>query len=47
VPAGHLFVMGDNRVASKDARVFGPIRESAIVGRVFLRIWPITRIDIM
>ena len=41
VPAGRIFVMGDNRRASKDARVFGPVKESTIVGRVFLRIWPV------
>jgi signal peptidase I len=40
VPAGHLFMMGDNRVASRDSRSFGPIEESTVIGRVFLRLWP-------
>ena len=40
VPAGHLFMMGDNRTASRDSRYFGTIQESAVIGRVFVRIWP-------
>jgi signal peptidase I len=44
VPAGSIFVMGDNRGASKDSREFGPIDEDDIVGRVFVRIWPPSRI---
>jgi signal peptidase I len=47
VPKGHLFVLGDNRLASKDARVFGPIKESSIVGRVFVRIWPFDRLGLL
>ena len=47
VPAGKVFVMGDNRANSQDARANGPIKESSIVGRVFLRIWPPGRIGFM
>ena len=47
VPAGKVFVMGDNRGNSQDARSNGPIKESSIVGRVFLRIWPPGRIGFM
>jgi signal peptidase I len=47
VPAGRVFVMGDNRGNSQDARANGPIKESSIVGRVFLRIWPPGRIGFM
>jgi signal peptidase I len=44
VPAGSIFVMGDNRGASTDSREFGPVDEDDIVGRVFVRIWPPSRI---
>ena len=47
VPAGHLFMMGDNRPASRDSRYFGPIKESAIIGRVFVKIWPPKSIGLM
>ena len=47
VPTGSVLVLGDNRTESKDGRVFGPIRESSIVGRVFLRIWPLDSISFL
>jgi signal peptidase I len=36
-----LFVMGDHRAASQDSREFGPIDKSVVVGRVWVRYWPI------
>jgi signal peptidase I len=47
VPAGQVFVMGDNRVDSADARTHGPVKVSSIVGRVFVRMWPVPRFAFM
>lgn len=35
------FVMGDNRGNSNDSRSFGPVTRDEIVGRVWLRYWPL------
>lgn len=47
VPVGSFYVLGDNRLASRDSTIFGPIPESGIVGRVFVRLWPISRFDFL
>ena len=41
VPAGELFLMGDHRSNSEDSRVFGPVPVAHVVGRAWLRYWPI------
>lgn len=43
VGADEYYVLGDNRLASKDSRSFGPVNKSFIIGRVFLRGWPFER----
>lgn len=41
ISQGQVFVMGDNRTNSSDSRVFGPVDEDRIVGRAFVKIWPL------
>lgn len=47
VPPDELFVMGDNRFESKDSTYFGPIKKSSVIGRAFLRFWPLGRFGVL
>lgn len=41
VPAGSVFVLGDHRGNSSDSRAFGPIEVAHVLGRAWLRYWPV------
>ena len=43
IPAGFVWVMGDNRANSADSRVIGPQPISKVLGQAFVIYWPIDR----
>jgi signal peptidase I len=40
IPKGSYFMMGDNRGASADSRVWGPIPKDWVIGQAFATYWP-------
>lgn len=41
--ADEYFLMGDNRPSSLDSRIFGPVKKEFLIGRAWLRGWPLDR----
>lgn len=44
VPKGEYYLMGDDRIVSKDSREVGTFPKSSIVGEVKFRFWPLSKI---
>jgi signal peptidase I len=47
VSANHYFMMGDNHSDSCDSRSWGTVPRSDIIGKAFVRIWPLSRIGFL
>jgi len=47
IPEGELFLMGDHRSNSSDSRAHGPVPIENVVGRAWLRYWPLDTFGIL
>lgn len=47
VPEDYYLPMGDNRRHSRDGREFGPIPVDSIIGKAWLRYWPVNKAGVV
>ncbi|HSP37621.1 MAG TPA: signal peptidase I [Frankiaceae bacterium] len=47
VPPGDLWVMGDHRGDSMDSRYSGFVPQNRVIGRAFVRVWPVKRFAVL
>ena len=47
IPDGEVFLMGDHRQNSADSRTFGPVEVDQVIGRAWLRYWPLDTFGIL
>ncbi|VTS22855.1 signal peptidase I [Streptococcus pseudoporcinus] len=46
VPKGEYFLLGDDRIVSRDSREVGTFKKTDFIGKVKLRYWPINKFHI-
>ena len=47
VPTSSYFVFGDNRTHSFDSREWGPVSKDKIIGKAWIRYWPVAKISLI